>query len=179
VAHLPNGAWLSDANERQNQATVSEHKAELQKMLEQAPTPVTEEWNRILYQIDPQLRMVRAQESACAPGIVPGYYHVLRKNDIGPPTPIPLAGHDNEFLEPGSWVLEMLQRSDMWSNSAQRERDRVAQELERQRRRAQENEKEERRDEISERWKAASNPGVSFANQGSGWRYRAGAPRAA
>jgi hypothetical protein len=179
VAHLPNGAWISDASERRNQATVSEHKAELQEMLEQAPTPVTEEWNRILHQIDPQLRMVRAQESANAPGIVPGYYHILRRNELGPPTPIPLAGHDNEFLEPGSWVLEMLQRSDMWSGSARRERDRVAQELERQRRRAKDRETEERKDEINERWKAASNPGVSFSNRGKGWRYRAGARRLA
>jgi hypothetical protein len=178
LAHLPNGAWISDAAERRNRATVSEHKAELYLMLEQAPTPVTEEWNRILYQVDAELRLVRAQESASAPGIVPGYYHVLRRNDLGPPTPIPVQGPDGEYREPGSWLLDQLAESDLWNGRSQKDRERAYQELTRQKARRKERETEERRDEIKERWKAASNPGVSFSDAGP-WRYRAGARRAA
>jgi hypothetical protein len=179
LAHLPNGVWIPDQAARQNEAARSEQIAELHRMVEDGTQAVLDEWNRILYQIDSDLRMVRAKENVALPGLKPGFYHVIRPNPVGPPFIHPVESDEGEFREPGSWLLDELRASDQWNPSVGRARERKMQELDRQKQRAREREREERLDEVNERWKAASNPGVSFSKQGKGWRYRAGARRVA
>jgi hypothetical protein len=178
VGHTPNGKWIPDSTARAYADLREQYGAELGVMLESG-SAVTEEWNRVLYQVDPELRLVKAKENAHFPGITPGLYHVLRRNALGAPSIIPLQGPEGEFREPGSWMLDMLAEGDLWNDRTARERRRVGDELNRQKARRMAREKEERHEEILERWHAASGPGVSFANQGQGWRYRAGAPRSA
>ena len=176
MAHLPNGKWIPDSTARQYQDLRQQYGAELGAMLESG-SAVTEEWNRVLYQIDPDLRLVKATEHAHFPGLTAGLYHVLRRNPLGAPTLLAVSGPNGEFKEPDSSLLDALRKQDLWNDRVSRDRSRALEELDRQKARRMQFEKEERQDEIAERWKAASNPGVSFT--GKGWRYRAGAPRAA
>src|SRR5688572_18024936 len=174
MAHLPNGKWIPDSTARQYKDMRGQYGAELGAMLESG-SAVTEEWNRVLYQIDPDLRLVRAKENADHPGLTPGLYDVLRRNPLGAPTLCSVSGPNGEFNDPDSSLLDALRRMDLWNGRAQRDQARANEELDRQKARQKEREREERQDEIAERWKAASNPGVSFTDVG--WRYRAGAPR--
>lgn len=133
-------------------------------------------WNRELKQIDDRLELVRAQEKTTVPGLRPGYWHVLRVNPApSPPSLIALEGEGGEFREPGSWMFEMLRAADLWRDDVARDRARRKSELEVVQRRARERERAELREELADRWKARTNPGVSMA--GTGWRYRAGARR--
>lgn len=175
MAHLPNGKWIPDSTAREYSDLRALYGAELGRMLESG-SAVTEEWNRVLYQIDPELRLVKARESADFPGLTPGFYHLVRRNALGAPSLIPVE-RDGEYTDPDSSMLEKLRENDLWNDRVAKDRRQVAEELERQRQHAKAREKEERHDEIAERWKAVSNPGVSMASAGK-WRYRAAAPRA-
>lgn len=177
MAHTPDGKWISDSNARSYEDMRGQYGAELGRMLESG-SAVTDEWNRVLHQIDPDLRLVKAKENAHAPGLTPGFWHVLRKNSIGAPTLI-CHHREGEYADPDSSLLESLRRNDLWNDRTKRERERSMDELDRQESRRKAREQDERNDEIRERWHAASNPGVSFTGQGGGWRYRAGSPRAA
>lgn len=176
MAHLPNGKWIPDSTARQYEETRGHYGAELLQALEPG-SAVTEEWNRILYQVDSELRLVKARPNADFPGILPGLYHVLRRNSLGAPSIIPVE-RDGQFVEPDSSMLQMLAEGDLWNDRVAKDRRHAMEELDRQTARRKEREREERHDEIAERWKAASNPGISMTGRGGGWRYRAAARRA-
>jgi hypothetical protein len=129
------------------------------------------EWNRELKQIDPYLELVRAREGAAAPGLKPGYYHVLRHNPDAPPTLIVVEGPNGEFREPDSGLFDMLREADLWSDAAADERRRRGEALERARDRQRAREREERKEEFLMRFKALESPGVSMTDARP-WTYR-------
>lgn len=135
-------------------------------------------FDRQLKDIDPLLDLVKATDNASAPGMRPGFWHVRRRN----PAPaidsyIAVTDPEGEFCEPSSGWLEQFRRDDAWNNGgwdamAKRWADREA---------AREKDKERARvarvEEIAGRMKAIDSPGVSMANAGRGWTYKANAPR--
>lgn len=80
-----------------------------------------QEFNRLLKEIDPRLGLVRAHERADAPGLIPGYWHVRRRN--APPaadTYMPITGPHGEFMEPHTGVLEELRYADLHNGGLER-----------------------------------------------------------
>jgi hypothetical protein len=146
-----------------------QHNAEVQAMV--ALRDELEEWTRDLKRLDERLEMVWAPESVTAPGLVPGRFHVVRRND--PPTPVSpfplvrglLNGNpdDEGFIEPGSWVYDWLQKNDLQSDRVQAEKQRYREEAERLRQKRQQEEREETIWEIDERLRVANNPSVLFS----------------
>lgn len=67
-----------------------------------------------LKELDAHSELVRASDSADAPGILPGFWHVRRTDPLtGWQTYISLKGHDGGFSEPHSGHLEALRACDL------------------------------------------------------------------
>lgn len=131
--------------------------------------------NHELRKIDPYCEVFKAPPNAKYPGVKPGHWHVLRRPPVGQPTFIVHEGPNGEFLDLDSSLFKRLRLGDMWSAERQRDREKAIRAAEKAQEREEERERQERVEEIMDRAKAAWNPGVSFANQGKGWGYRAGA----
>lgn len=141
-------------------------------------------FTRELQRIDPYLELVWVGKPPGwddavepPPGIAFERWHVRRKNPDAPDTYLPHVGARGEYREPDSGVFTMLAEGDMWSagwNERQRKRE-ARQQAEKAR--SKERERMEIRAEMRERFKAKESPGVSMANQGSGWSFRAGGRR--
>lgn len=114
-------------------------------------------------QFDEWVSIVKAKDHAAAPGIRPGFYHVMRFNQNAPLSFLPIEAPDGGFMVPDSGVLERLRRTDMWNERVVRDR-RRALEMEEQAKRADEaRDAEERREELTDRWNAASRTHVSMS----------------
>jgi hypothetical protein len=137
-------------------------------------------WNAELRKIDHRLEMVWFDETAKEiPGVVPCRYHIIRKNEAPSPwSVIPIQTAAGEYVEPDSGVFEMLLRDDMWSASAQRERDRHRRLAEAAKARQAERETEERQQEIYERVKAARDTFISMSRD-TPWTQNAAGRRGA
>ncbi len=82
---------------------------------------VLDHWNAELKQIDRNLRLMQATDRAHAPGVKPGYYHLVRLRDSVEGTFMwvnPIAGPNGEFIEPTQAMLEGLRMSDLQNASA-------------------------------------------------------------
>lgn len=122
------------------------------------------EYNRELKQIDERLELIWAPESVTNPALVPGRFHVLRRNPPpAPPGLYPLQHQDGSFREPGSWMYDWLRRNDMWNDRAQAERERIVRDLERAKQKRREQEREEIAWEIDQRLRAKESPSVLFS----------------
>lgn len=166
--------WVPPAQKKRDLEARREHEGLLQEQLVRHAH--MEEWNKEVRRIDPYLEIVWAPANASEiGGIKPNRYCLLRHNPTAPPTVRPLE-IDGEYADLGSWVFDVIRSSDLWRDEVVRDRKRNEQQLERQKERREAREREERQEEIGERLHAFD-PGVSFANQGKGWRYRASAPR--
>ena len=131
------------------------------------------DWNRELKRIDERLELVRAHDGAKAPGLKPGYYHVLRHNPGGPPSLIAVEDEHGNFKEPDSSLFNKLREWDCWDDRVMRDREKRQRQFDEARDRRKKREREEMAEEIIDRYKAQT-PGVSFSNRGKGWSYRAG-----
>ena len=68
-----------------------------------------------LKQLDERLELVFINEQAKAPGLLPGRWHVRRRNpELGFDSYIPIAGPNGEYVEPHSGVIEELRQRDLW-----------------------------------------------------------------
>jgi hypothetical protein len=135
-----------------------------------------EEFNKALREIDPYLELVWVGEKADFPGLIPGRWHVVRRNPGAPDDYKPIVGPDDEYMDPHSGVFEQLARDDMWRGDAKERRYKLRCQEQAARQRQRDREAEDRRLEFAERLKALTNPGVSFAEAGK-WKYRAAARR--
>jgi len=87
----------------------------------------------------------------------------------GPWSIKPLLGDDGDsYVEPGSWVFDMLRAQDWWNPEVRRDRERAMEELERTKKRREQQEHEDRTQEMLERWMAATRTQVSM-NSNSKW----------
>lgn len=164
--------WLPSS--RELQARVAQQEALLKQMLSDHSR--MEEWNRELKQIDERLELVRAQPNAQAPGLKPGFWHVLRHVPGGPPFLMPVEDEDGNFKEPDSSLFNRLKEWDCWDDRVMRDREKRQRKLEEAADKRKRTERREMAEEIIDRYKAANSPGISFARTGP-WTYRAGARR--
>ncbi|MGH2761383.1 MAG: hypothetical protein ACRDLD_02185 [Thermoleophilaceae bacterium] len=134
------------------------HAADLRRHVE--VRDALERFNAELRRIDPYLQLVKARLDTELPGLRPGYYHIIRHNPGAPSSIKVHEGRDGEFREPDSGLFRELAESDMWSDRARAQREklkRTALDAERQ---AQAAEQAERISELHDRAKAAWSPGV-------------------
>jgi len=76
-----------------------------------------------LKQLDPYLEVGFVGEGAPAyPGILPGRWHVIRRNPDGLDTFLPIAGPDGEYREPSFQMIDEMKRRDLWKRDAVKER---------------------------------------------------------
>ena len=158
-----------------------QHKAEVDNMVERF-AGILAYWTAELKKVDPYLEMIFAPPNANAVGLKPGRYHVMRHNPGAPPSLIPVETESGGFREPDSGVFEMLAKGDLWRDGAMDERRRLKERAEMARQRERELDDELRREEIVERWKAATQTRVSM-NRSAPWSQnvagRRGAKKAA
>lgn len=145
--------WIPDATRH------ASHRAELKQSFDAAARHLAY-WNQKLKRIDPALQLVRAASNATLPGLKPGYYHVVRDNGHHPPTILVHEGENGEWLEPNSYLLEQLEKGDMWNSRSAKENEKRAKaaRLEAESERARE--RAERQEELKDRIKHSLSPGV-------------------
>ena len=153
--------WTPPKVSRELREGTAEHTAELMLMLEDAG-PMEAEWNRELHKIDPLLMLVKAKASAHSPGLLPGFWHLLRLNPGTVPLLLPISNPDGSPAEPSHRTLSWLRTVDLQSPRALRAREEeMARRLE-SGKRAEQTEKEGILEEVEERWAAASRTQVSM-----------------
>ncbi len=120
---------------------------------------VLDHWNTELRKIDRNLRLMQATPNADAPGVLPGFYHLVRLRDNIEGTFMwvqPLRGPGGEFIEPTSAMLDALRESDLQNARAVYDRHRADERRAREAENAQIREDEDRIDEGVERLHAAT-----------------------
>ena len=109
-----------------------------------------------------------------ANGLKPGYWHILRYCPAAPVMAEPLEWAEGPQKgaprEPGGWMLDMLQRSDMWNDLVVRERKEMKRKLDDAKERQRQREAQERIDELNERMESAQRESILFS---PGVRYKA------
>lgn len=129
---------------------------------------VMDDFNRDLKKIDKDLELIWAPESADAPGLKPGRWHVMRHIPGAPPSLIPVTGPNGEYQEPNSALFEKLKQMDLQNERSNRERKRQQEIAEQVARRRKAQEDEERREELRDRLNAAMRTSVSM-NRDARW----------
>lgn len=121
-----------------------------------------EHYNKVLREIDPYLRLVKAKDDSDLSELKPGYWHLLKLSTTGLENVIVLEHEDGSFMQPGEAMFELIRRSDLWSERTQRERkDRqkaLTEAKESERRRL----SEDRVQETYERLRSANNASVGW-----------------
>lgn len=120
---------------------------------------VLDYWNPELKKIDRNLRLMQATPLAAAPGVLPGFYHLVRLRDPAEGTFMwvqPIFGPDGGFIEPNSAMLDALRASDLQSTAAVGARHLIAENERRSAERAKAKDEEDRLEEGVERFKAAT-----------------------
>lgn len=114
-----------------------------------------------------------APVDAVGQGAQPGRWHVVWPSyhdgplNVQPLTRDPVTGEPRlggtgGFVEPGSWVFDALAAADLWSERVQKDRRRIAREMEEAKARRVERERAERDEDVLERYLAASRAFVSM-----------------
>lgn len=139
--------------------------------------PVIDHWNPELQRIDRDLRLTQAYENAVAPGVLGGYYHLVRLNEAAPMWVQPLMGPHREFIEPSSAMLTALRMCDLQNPRAVADRHREDELAAKRRERDQANEAEARQGEIYERYLAGTRTQVLMSRDVRWAQNAAGAKR--
>lgn len=153
--------WVPPAVSRQLKDNTREHNRRVLDML-QLSGRVQELWNRELRTLDPLLRIGKAKDRAHAPGVRPGFWHLVRLNEHAPIWVQPLVGPDGGFVEPSMAMLESLRQSDLQNSRAVRARRAQDEREAESRRNARVRADEERGEELRDRVKAATQTSVSL-----------------
>lgn len=111
---------------------------------------------RELKQFDPYLEVGFIGERAPAyPGVMPGRWHVIRRNPDGFDTFLPIAGPDGEYMVPSYQMVEELRRRDLHRPGAIEERMKATRDEWERREKSRELFREQARDEAAETYRAA------------------------
>lgn len=105
--------------------------------------------------IDPSLSLVFAPPGADDVGLLPARWHVKKVIPNAPDEFWPLVGPNDEYREPGAWVLDEFQANDLWDRRVHRDRKEAKRKLREARERAKRNEVEARAEEIDFQARAA------------------------
>lgn len=125
------------------------------------------DWNRDLESVCPGMRLVWCPDpaplDAVAIGARPGRWGILVPSMHGGPVSVKaFAGPNDERLEPGSWVFDMLREQDWQDPRVLRDRARAQEEADRRAEKRREEERRERDEDVLERWLAVSRASVSM-----------------
>lgn len=146
------------------------------RMLASADEHVVRRWNELLQEIDPQLGLAFVPENVTdAPGLVPGRWHVRRRNPMGPDTYWPVLGDDGSFREMDSGMLEQFRRGDHQNSRVVDAARRGLEAQERSDARAVETTREQRVHELASSLNALTRPSVAFNDRK--WTAKAGGKR--
>lgn len=126
------------------------------------------DWNRDLEAFMPGLRLCwcpdPAPVDAVAIGARPGRYGLLFPSVMGGPVSVSaFSGPNDEFVEPGAWVFDMLRANDWQNPDVVRDRDRARERAERAAEKRREEENRLRDEEVLERFLAVSRAQVSMS----------------
>lgn len=154
--------WLPDSTREQ----LAQDNSEIMQMV--MIDEAIQHFTRELKRIDADLELVKASNNAKAPGLVPGYWHILRKGM--PCNVLPLEGPNGEFREPGSWMYEWMESQDLWNDRAQKENRRRQKDIIAARDREKSRERQDRIDELNERWHSANHVSLSMTDVKRPWR---------
>ena len=163
--------WLPPSERERREEAAHAYAAEVDRQA--GIRSVQQEWDRLLADIDPRLRLRKAQEGASLPGLKPGYWYVIRHQDVGPPHLICHEGENGEYRDPDAELLDKLRHWDTWDDRVQRDRDRRHERIRTAYERQKEREREARLDEALVLLKALESPSIRFG--GKGWTAKAGA----
>lgn len=135
------------------------------------------DWNRDLEHVCPGMRLVFCPDpaplDAVAIGARPGRWGLLVPSMNGGPVSVKsFAGPNDEPLEPGSWVFDVLREQDWQDPRVMRDRARAQDEAERRAEKRREDERRERDEEVLERWLAVSRSQISM-NTDTPWAQNA------
>jgi hypothetical protein len=147
---------------REHQAGTRQWEARVKSMMHMAG-PVIEHWNRELALIDPNLRLWRAADTALAPGVVAGYYHLVRLNEAAPLWVMPLTLPDGSFAEPSDAMLRALRAADLQNTRVVDDRRLASERAARSAEHAEAHDDEVRVDETVQRFKAVDRTQVSMS----------------
>lgn len=127
------------------------------------------EWDRELKRLDPLLEMVRAPEQQIiGTPLVPGHYHLIRRNQGAPVSVTPVSGPGGEFVEPPGRLLEQIKSTDLWDVNVTRMRERIRDAEESRRERQKEANRTDRQERIVDHFKAVTQASVSM-NRDAPW----------
>lgn len=121
-------------------------------------------WNKRLQELDPALALAFAGERATGPGIVPGRWHIRRRNPKGADTYWAITTPDGGYREMSSAVLEQFQAGDLWNAQVRAARDRAVRLADASAERAKQRAKEDRVDLVRDHINVEERPQVSFAD---------------
>lgn len=128
-------------------------------------TRVCMQFTRELQQIDPHLELVFWPETAMpAPAFIPGRYHIVRHNPNAAGSVEPLVTPDGGYREPDSSIFDQVRAADLWNAEVVRDRRRMEQKALDMRAKRQAEENRQRREEIRDRIKAATETSVSMSD---------------
>lgn len=103
--------WVPPSVSREHQASTERFSAELVEATRREV--MCDYWDRELQKIDPALTLIKAHDDASVPGLRPGYWHIIREVENGPPSILPLVGDEGEYVEPTSRMLDVLRAGDL------------------------------------------------------------------
>lgn len=134
------------------------------KMLATSGDMFIQSWNLRLQDLDPSLALAFAPEGASGPGIIPGRWHVRKRNDKGADSFFPIVNPDGSFREMDSGIIEKLRRGDHQNDQIVRAKAAEDDAAERSRERAVETAREQRIYELESNLNALTRPSVSMAD---------------
>lgn len=105
-----------------------------------------------------------APVEAVAMGAQPGRWGILMPSQTGGPGSVKaLTGDDGEsYVEPGSWVFDMLRATDWWNPEVRRDRERVQRQLAEAKEKRKQQERRERDEEMADKWKKLTTASISM-----------------
>jgi hypothetical protein len=169
--------WVPPQVSQQLRDTTAAHNRRLLDMF-QLNDSVQSRWNPELGRLDPLLKLAKAKDGADDPQVKPGFWHLIRLNELAPFWVQPLMSPTGGFVEPTSQMLDLLRQSDLQNSRAVRARQALDQREMRERNAARAREDEQRQDELREqvaavtRTQVSMNPDVPWSQNAAGAKRR-------
>lgn len=114
-----------------------------------------EHWDQELKRIDPGLSLVVAKPGSEDEGLMPGRWHVCKHVPNGPDEFWPLVGPNDEYREPGGWILDEFNANDLWDPRVHRSKREAKQKLSEARARVKRLYNEQKADEMKLAYEAS------------------------
>lgn len=163
------------------QETARREAEAVQGLVDESRWKWVQDFNRDLEAVWPGMRLIWCPDpaplDAVAMGARPGRWGILMPSQTGGPGSVkPLLGENDEFVEPGGWVFDMLRQQDWWNPEVRHARRKVEEEAQRAAERRKEQEREEANAEVLERFLAGTraqvsmNRDVPWAQNAAGYR---------